>query len=61
MGRVFTNGLGNLGSISAHVIPKTLDWYRIPPCLTLSYIRYVSRVKWSNPKEKSCALPYTSV
>ena len=23
--------------------------YLIPPCLTLSIIRYVSRVKWSNP------------
>ena len=24
-------------------------WYLIAPHLTLSYIRYVSRVKWSNP------------
>ena len=24
-------------------------WYLMPPCLTLSIIRYVSRVKWSNP------------
>ena len=24
-------------------------WYFIPPCLTLSIIRYGSRVKWSNP------------
>ena len=24
-------------------------WYLIPPCLTLSIIRYVSRVKWVNP------------
>ena len=24
-------------------------WYLIPPCLTLSIIRYGSRVKWSNP------------
>ena len=23
-------------------------WYMIPPCLTLSIIRYLSRVKWSN-------------
>ena len=28
---------------------KTQKWYLIPPCLTLSIIRYVSRVKWSNP------------
>ena len=31
------------------VIPKTLKWYLIPPCLTLSNIRYIFRVKWSNP------------
>ena len=24
-------------------------WYLIPPCLILRIIRYVSRVKWSNP------------
>ena len=24
-------------------------WYLMPPCLTLSIIRYVLRVKWSNP------------
>ena len=24
-------------------------WYLIPPCLTLSNIRHISRVKWSNP------------
>ena len=24
-------------------------WYLIPPCLTLSIIRYMLRVKWSNP------------
>ena len=40
---------GDLGSISGRVKPKTLKkWYMIPPCLTLSIIRYVSRVKWSN-------------
>ena len=37
------------GSISGHVIPKTLKWSLIPPCLTLSNIKYVSRIKWSNP------------
>ena len=26
-------------------------WYLIPPCLTLSIIRYESRVKWSNPRK----------
>ena len=28
---------------------KDLKWYLTLPCLTLSNIRYVSRVKWSNP------------
>ena len=28
---------------------RFLKWYLIPPCLTLSNIRYVSRVKWSDP------------
>ena len=26
-------------------------WYLIPPCLALSIIKYVSRVKWSNPEK----------
>ena len=26
-------------------------WHLIPRCLTLSIIRYVSRVKWNNPKK----------
>ena len=29
---------------------RLLKWYLIPPCLTLSDIRYVSRVKWSDPR-----------
>ena len=43
-GRVFTNGPGDLG-----LNQRLLRWYLIHPCLTLSNIRYVSRVKWSNP------------
>ena len=46
--RVFANGLGDLGSIPGRVIPKTQKWYLMAPCLTLSNIRYGSRVKWSN-------------
>ena len=47
--RVFSNGLGNWGSIPGCVIPKTQKWYLMPPCLTLSIIRKGSRVKRSNP------------
>ena len=25
------------------------NWYLMPPCLTLSIIRYASRIKWNNP------------
>ena len=28
---------------------RLLKWYLISPCFTLSNIRYVSRIKWSNP------------
>ena len=49
VGRVFTNGPGDLCSIPGRLIPKTLKIYLIPPCLTLSNIRYISRVKRSNP------------
>ena len=44
--QVFLSNTNNL----CIIIPKTFKkWYLIPPCLTLSIIRYVSRVKWSNP------------
>ena len=58
---VFANGLGNLGSIPGLVIPKILKWYLISPCLTLSNIKYVSRVEWSNPgKEIAPPTPWCS-
>ena len=44
-GRVFANGPGDLGSFPVRFIPK----YLMRPCLTLSIIRYGSRVKWRNP------------
>ena len=48
MGKVFANGPGGLGSILGHVISKTLKMV-LDTSLTLSNIRYVSRVKWNNP------------
>ena len=59
VGRVFANSPEDSSSIPGHLIPKTLKWYLIPPCLTLSNIRYISRVKWSNP-EKGVAPSSTS-
>ena len=46
---VFTDGLGNQGSIPARVIPKTQKSFLMPPCLALSIIRWGSRGKLSNP------------
>ena len=44
MVRVFTNGREDWNSIPDQVIPKTQKWYLMPPCLTLSIIKYGSRV-----------------
>ena len=32
-------------------------WYLMPPCLTLSIVRYGSRVKWSNPGKGVAPFP----
>ena len=45
VGSVFANNPGDLGLDPGRVIPK---WYWILPFLTVSNIRYVSRLKWSN-------------
>ena len=36
-------------SNSLPIWPSLKKCYLIPPCLTLSILRYASRVKWSNP------------
>ena len=60
-GRVFANDPGDLGSIPGHVIPKTLKMVIDTSLLnTQQYkVRIEGRVKQS--REKSSALPYTSV
>ena len=37
--------------VQSHVesYQRLKKWYLMPPCLTLSIIKYGSRVKWSNP------------
>ena len=42
VGKVFINGPEDRGSIPGRVIPKNQKWYLMPPCLTLSIIRYGS-------------------
>ena len=56
-----SNHPGDQGSIPGRVILKTQKWYLVLSFLTLSIIRYISRVKWSNPGKWSSALPYTPV
>ena len=51
VGSVFSNSPGELGSIPGRIIPKTLEWYLILSFLTLSNMRYVSRVRWRNPRK----------
>ena len=36
---------------------RLYKWYLIPPCSTLSNIRYVSRVKWSNSEKRVLPCP----
>ena len=52
MVRVFANRLRKPGFNPTSSHTKDLKkWYLMPPCLTLSIIRYGSRVKWSNPRK----------
>ena len=53
--RVFSNGPGDLGSIPGRLILKTKKM--MPPCLTLSILRYGSRVKRSNPEKGVASSP----
>ena len=45
---MFTYGLGDRGSIFARIKPKTQKMVLDTSLLTLSIIRYISSVKWSN-------------
>ena len=47
--RVFANGPEAEVQSEVESYQRLEKWYLIPPCLTLSITRYVSRVKWSNP------------
>ena len=56
VGRVFANN-SDQASIPGRVIPKIQKMVLMPPCLTLSIIRYGSRVKWYNPKKVVAPFP----
>ena len=41
---MLANDPGDWGSMPGRVIPKAQKWYLMPTCLTISIIRYGSRV-----------------
>ena len=61
MGRVFANGPGDLGSISGHVIPKTFKMVLDTSLLNTQQYKVRIKGKVEQSRERSSALPYTSV
>ena len=59
--QVFANGLGDLGSIPGHVIPKTLKM--VLDSALLNTQKYEVRIKGKveQSRERSSVLPYTAV
>ena len=51
VGKVFTNGPGIWCSIPDKVIPKTQKMVLDTSLLNTQHLRYISRVKWSNPRK----------
>ena len=60
-GRVFVNGLEDLGSIPGRVIPKTLKMVLDTSSLNTQQYKLRIKGKMVQSREKSSALPYTSV
>ena len=61
VGRMFANGLGDLGSIPDHVIPKTLKMVLDTSLLNTQQYKVRIKGKVEQSRERSSALPYTSV
>ena len=59
--RVFANGLGDLGSIPDRVIPKTLKMVLDTILLNTQQYKVCFKGKVEQSRERSNALPYTSV
>ena len=61
MGRVFANGPGDLGSIPGRVIPKTFKMVLDSSLLDTQQYRVRIKGKVKQSRERSSALPYTSL
>ena len=59
--RVFANGPGNQGSIPCQVIPKTLKMVLDTSLLNTRQYKVRIEGKVEQSRERSCALPYTSM
>ena len=61
VGRVFTNDPGDLGSIPGCVIPKTLKMVLNTSLFNTEQYKVCIKGKVEQSRERSSALPYTSV
>ena len=61
MSSVFTNGLGDLGSIPGCIIPETLKMVLDTALLNTQQYKVYIKGKVEQSRERSSALPYTSV
>ena len=61
VGRVFANGLGDMGSILCCVIPKTLKMVLDTSFLNTQQYKVCIKGKVEHSRERSSTLPYTSV
>ena len=59
--RVFANGPGDLGSIPGHIIPKTLRMVLDTSLLNTQQYTACIKGKVEQSRERSSALPYTSL
>ena len=58
---MFDNGPGDLGSIPGHIIPKTLKMVLNTSLLNTQQYKVHIKGKVEQSRERSSALPYTSV
>ena len=61
VGRVFTNGPGDLSSVPGRIIPKTLKIVLDASLLNTQQYKVRIKSKVEQSKERSSTLPYTSV
>ena len=61
VGRVFTNGLGDQGSVPGRVMPKTLKMELDTSLLNTQHYKVCIKGKVEQSRGRSSALPYTSV